>query len=185
MMADGQEIEKRAWKFLFGIRRSVRYHNCRRVHFDRLSNLSSLISILFGSASIASLLATGGKLVPLVASVIVTISSALNLVVGPTRRARDHSDLAKRFVTLEKEIVGVSVPTNEHLRQWMQQRLEIEKDEPPVLKVLDSVCHNDQLRALGYGPEHFVEISPVQRLLAQFKDLSDHKIMKKQVPPKG
>jgi hypothetical protein len=183
-MAAGQEIEKRIWKFLFGVQRSVRYHNCRRVHFDRLSNLSSFISILFGSASIASLLATSGKVVPLIASAVVTISSALNLVVGPAKRARDHSDLAKRFVILEKEIVGVNAPTDEHLRQWMQQRLEIEKDEPPVLKVLDSVCHNDQLRALGYGPEHFLEIRRTQRLLAQFRDISDHKIMKKQLPPK-
>lgn len=182
-MADGQDIEKRIWKFLFAVRRSVRYHNCRRVHYDRLSNLSSIISILAGSASIALLLATAGKLAPILSAVIVTISSALNLVVAPSRRARDHSDLAKRFVTLEKEIVGVSAPTDADLRQWMQQRLEIEKDEPPILKVLDSVCHNDQLRALGYGAEHFVEISRVQRLLAQFKDISDHKITKKQLPP--
>jgi hypothetical protein len=184
-MADGQDIEKRIWKFLFGVRRSVRYHNCRRVHYDRLSNLSSILSILAGSASFALLLANAGKLMPLVASVVVTVSSALNLVVGPARRARDHSDLAKRFVTLEKEIVGVSIPTEEHLRQWMQQRLEIEKDEPPVLKVLDSVCHNDQLRALGYGDDHFVEISRAQRLLAQFRDISDHKIKRKQLPPRA
>jgi hypothetical protein len=178
-----EQAQRQLAKLLFGIRRSIRYHNCRRAYFDRINSLSSFISVLFSSAAIASLLASGGKAFLLAASSIVSIVSALNLVLGASRKAREHSDFAKRFVMLEKDIVGVQLATDEEIRKWIQRRLEIEADEPPVLKVLDSLCHNDQLRSMGYDPQEFLHITRLQRTFAQFKDISDHKIQKRVKAP--
>jgi hypothetical protein len=51
------------------------------------------------------------------------------------------------------------------LAAFTARRLEIEADEPPILKVLDSVCHNELLRAMGYDKSEFYRIGVVQRML--------------------
>jgi hypothetical protein len=45
-----------------------------------------------------------------------------------------------------------------------------------VLRVLDSICHNELLRAMGYDRSQYVEIAWYQRLLAQFVDVREHAI---------
>jgi hypothetical protein len=84
--------------------------------------------------------------------------------------------LAKRFIQLEKSIIGVKEPTEEDVRRWAQERLEIEIEEPPKLQVLDSMCHNDLCRAMGYDQSEFVTVSPAQRLLAHVTDVGAHHI---------
>ena len=32
-----------------------------------------------------------------------------------------------------------------------EKRLELETTEPPALRALDTICHNELLRAVGYG----------------------------------
>jgi hypothetical protein len=56
------------------------------------------------------------------------------------------------------------------------KRLEIEANEPPVKRVLDSLCHNDLCRAMGCAPDQFVQVKLYQRMFAQFVDINQHKI---------
>ena len=41
---------------LFGVRRSIRYHQRRRAFFDRLDQFSNMLSVIFGSAAIYGVL---------------------------------------------------------------------------------------------------------------------------------
>jgi hypothetical protein len=54
--------------------------------------------------------------------------------------------------------------------------LAIEADEPPILRVLDAICHNELLRAMGYPKEREAQIAWYQRLLASFVDIREHAI---------
>ena len=45
-----------------------------------------------------------------------------------------------------------------------------------TLRVLDSICHNELLRAMGYDQSQYVEIAWYQRLFAQFIDIREHAI---------
>ena len=67
------------------------------------------------------------------AALVVGILSGIDLVFGVNAKAREHSDLRRRFIELEKEIVGVIEPTANDIRLWQQKRLTIEADEPAVL----------------------------------------------------
>lgn len=161
-------------ELLFHIRRSIRYHNCRRRFFDNLNTTSQLISIIAGSATVFAVISNLG-IAPYVAAV-VTIFSAFNLVVSPTRKSILHADLAKRFIDLEESITGTEVVTEREIREFKRQRLRIERDEPVVLRCLDTLCHNEQLRADGYGEEHFLTLNRRQRWLAPLVDISPHLI---------
>ena len=43
--------------------------------------------------------------------------------------------------------------SDEDRRKYMNMRLDIEADEPPTLSVLNVMCHNEQLRAMGRHKE--------------------------------
>jgi hypothetical protein len=163
----------RAWHgFHFDIRRSIRYHNRRRVHFDRLDRLTNMVSIVFGSAAVFGVLEHRYQALALTAAAIVTVVSAINLVMGSSMRARDHAEFARRFVLLEKEIVA-SAPDAETLKQLTAKRLDIEVDEPPVLRVLDCLCHNEEMRAQGYPKEQLANIRWWQALLSPLIDVRE------------
>lgn len=161
---------------LFGVRRSIRYHNRRRSFYDRFNSFVNAMSLIMGSATVYGVLQENVHLLAIVAPALVTVFSSINLVIGSSHQARVHHDLCKRFIYLEKKISGCIAPSEEKLAEWISERLEIESEEPPVLHVLNCICHNELARAMGYGPEHFAKISFFQRLFAPLVDIREHTI---------
>ncbi|MGE0487357.1 MAG: hypothetical protein AB7Q81_24600 [Gammaproteobacteria bacterium] len=175
-------LDDRLYELDFAIQRSIRYHSRRRAFFDRCSSLGDALAVVFSSATVASLLnQTATDLAPWFAAV-VTVVAALNLVVGSARMARTHHDLARRFIALEAEIAVVVEPDEANYRRWVAARLAIEAEEPPVLRVLDTICHNDVLRAMGFDPSYAIPVGPVQRRLAHFCDFREHALKQAQYP---
>lgn len=170
------DLAKRFHVLLFGVRRSIRYHNRRTRFFDRLHTASTFLSALAGTATIASVLAKAGPWWTLTSALAVTVFSVIDLVIGSAQAARLHSDLARRFFELEKSMNEVPAPTEEDMIRLSNQRLDIEKDEPPPLKILDSICHNELLRAMGYDHSKQVNIKWYQRLLANYMDIGEHTV---------
>src|SRR5438067_2520863 len=126
-MSTNEQVQTDLRELLFHVQRSIRYHNCRRRFFDNLNNVSQLISVIAGSATVFAVISNLG-IAPYVAAV-VTIFSAFNLVVSPTRKSILHADLAKRFIDLEETITGTEVVSEHEIRDFKQQRLRIERDE--------------------------------------------------------
>ena len=60
-----------------------------------------------------------------------------------------------------------------------EERLNIEADEPPALRVLDTICHNDLVHAMNLSREHIVPITIPQRICAPFFDLQREKIYRR------
>jgi hypothetical protein len=173
-MSATDSLDGRWSAMLFGIRRSIRYHQRRRAFFDRWDQIGNVVSLIFGSAAIYGVLDKDYHLLALVASALVTICSSVNLVYGSAQRARLHHDLSREFIALERQMVGA--PTEDVYQRVAEGRLDIEADEPPVLLVLDSMCHNELLRAEGYPRDLQAKITWWQRLFAQFFDWREHSI---------
>ncbi|VVE41655.1 hypothetical protein PCO31111_04207 [Pandoraea communis] len=169
------KAELECHNLLFDIRRSIRYHNRRRAFFDRLDQSTNMLSVIFGSAAVYGVLEQQYKAVALVAAGAVTVLSAINLVVGSSQRARTHADLARQFIALEKRMVG-AVPTEALILEMQSERLSIEAEEPPVLHVLNVLCHNEQMRSMGYPAEQMAKVGFWQRVFAQVFDFQQHKL---------
>jgi len=172
-----QEDEK--FNLLFGVRRSIRYHNRRERFFDRLHKVTTFLSALSGTATIAAVFAKAGPPWTIGFAALVAIFSVMDLVVGTSAAARRHNDLARRFFALEKQIISLKTLTDDDLIAFKTARLDIEAEEPPPLKVLDVVCHNELLRAMGYDRTEFIPIKWYQRLFCQFFDIREHAIPNK------
>jgi len=158
----------------FDVRRSIRYHQRRRRFFDGVDTLANMLSVIFGSAVIYGILAANFQALALASAALVTVVATINLVVGSNRKAWLHADLARRFVELERQLLAE--PDAQALRQARAVRLAIEADEPPILRVLDSLCHNEVLRAQGQDTHSVGPISGWQRLLAHVFDWQAQRI---------
>jgi hypothetical protein len=165
---------------LFSIRRSVRYHCRRRMFFQRFHRITTAGSLILGSAAVAGFMAQNNLgYWAAGASALGAVLSAITLAVGTTQAIQLHDDLGRRFLNLEKELVRAGENATEELvLRVTLERLDIEADEPPILKVLDIICHNELARAMGCGPEHMWEVGPLQRWLANVVDFREHTLRK-------
>ena len=176
-----QQLRNKRYALLFGIRRSVRYHVKRQQFFDRLHSLTSALSIILGSTAVVALIKDNWDYVGIPAAALVTVLSSIDLVVGYSKKARLHERLSGKFIDLEKKIISVNEAefSDADLAHCTQDRLNIEAEEPPAKNVLDSICHNEMLRAQGIrDASEYVRITTLQRLLAQFCDYRQNEIVK-------
>lgn len=159
---------------LFGVRRSVRYHDRRVAFYERIHNVILLAALVLGSASIAAFAADFAqgwdqwlKLAP---AALVSVLASIDLVVGTSAKARLHDRLKRDFINLETEMESHWGDSEEQVAQWTSRRLRIEADEPPVLRMLDTLCHNELVHAMGYPEDRQIPVGRVQRLLSPFGD---------------
>lgn len=177
-----ETIDKELRDLLFGVRRSVRYHTRRRLFFDRLHKFSTFLSALAGTATVASVLAKLPAPWTIAFAAAVAVFSVIDLIIGTAQAARLHHDLARQFFTLEKDLISLQNPSQEDINRLTGQRLDIESNEPPPLKVLDSICHNELLRAMGYNQSEYLTIKWYQRLFSQLFDVKEYDIKKLPTP---
>lgn len=164
---------------IFDVRRSVRYHRRRQKFYTFMDNLTNFISLICGSSVIYAALSDDAlKLWILYTAIAITAASAVNILLAFSQKARDHSNLANDFIALEIEMIEVDkeVVTLEQLAELKKKRLRIEVKEPPILIVLDSICYNEQSRAVGLLHKNEVVIGWFQRLCAPFFDFNAHKL---------
>ena len=160
----------RTYKFLFGIRRSVRYHMRRRQFYEKWHawtvGASAVIASSAGAAIFAQL--PGGlHWLAAAAAILVGVLSALDLAVATVKRADQHSDLARRFIDLEKRFAHGNDLDDEAFASAVRTRLEIQASEPPTLRLLDAMCHYEEKRSVGYPPEK-VQIPALRRWTANW-----------------
>lgn len=158
---------------LFDTQRSIRYHTRRRAFFDRLDQMTNMLSVIFGSAAVFGVLEKDYQALALVAAAVVTVTSAINLVLGSAQRARAHADFSRRYVALERRLSCEPKCDDALLRDVRAERLCIEAEEPPVLHVLNVICHNEQMRAMGYPRKQWAPVRWWQALFAQVVDLRE------------
>jgi hypothetical protein len=161
------------YNFLFDIRRAIRYHERRKSFFYRVQNIASFFTIIMAGVVIMDAVKKGVTPEWMVyVGVSAALLSALDLVIGFSRRAEIHSQLREKFAELEIDIV-IGPPIGDVWIDYQKRRLFIEKDEPATYFIIDGLCRNELLIADGFSPKdkkeakHFAKINFFQRITAQ------------------
>ena len=128
----------------FGIEKSMRYHQRRRGHYERLHKFIMFLTVICGSAAFAQVLGRSEYF-----GAATAFFAAGDLVWGPSHLARDHEILFRRFSDLAIAIRTTVSPTQESYVQWLKKRISIETDEPPIYWALEADCDNEVRRAKG------------------------------------
>lgn len=172
------ELNDEQFKLLFNVRRSIRYHDRRRAFFDLLHQVTSVMTILMAGSVLFEVARPGDNPVWMILlSIIAALFAAVDMAVGFARRGNEHKMLRSRFADLEIAML-LSDLADPDWKDHKKERLCIEKDEPPVYVVLDLLCHNELLVAMGYDKKedaiHFVAISDWKALTSQLWRWENH-----------
>lgn len=111
----------------------------------------------------------GGKSTLLAQVLIGTVAglSAIDNVLGFSKKSKRHFDLCRRFSELAASIEEWDA-TEANLKKAKARRIKIEEDEPPIKRLIDIVARNEELRARGYPPSDFAPISWLQAIFGYF-----------------
>lgn len=136
----------------FAVRKSIRYHSKRRKFFDSLDYFTKCVTTLTGSSAFVALLPATTLIVygyplALILTAIVAFFSTCDLVFGFSKKSQLHDGLQRKFSALLRLIL-LNNPTDDLVRKWQAERIEIEQDEPTHLTLLTDVCHNEEAIAL-------------------------------------
>ena len=167
---------------LFDVQRSIRYHSKRQHFYESCYKLVLFVGLLSGPASIViretELSVT---IVILIPSLIVSLLTGISLIYGLYHKAALHIDLMREFIDLERALeTKRNKPTQNLIDNVKDKSLQIEAKEPPVLQVLDIVCHNELSLSKGYGQDELYQIRFHQRLLRHFFDWDPNSIQQPQ-----
>lgn len=137
-------------RLLFGIRRSVRYHDRRLAHYQSLQKVTNFLTVMLSGVVLFDIAGSSipgfVKWISLPAAVL----SALDLVVGYGHLGSLHRDLKHKFTNLERRMIVRA--SNDSTANVQADRIVTEADEPPPFRALDGLCHNELLIADGASP---------------------------------
>lgn len=159
--------QAKQFDLLFGVVKSVRYHNHRRAHYERLHQLTNVAAIITAGYAF---LAVSEVSLPIWTSALGMLSAllaAFDLVIGYSRMADCHRNLSRRFSCLEQDM-GDSDVAEADLKKFTRERLEIEKDEPPIYRALDVLCDAETCRAFGCADERMIVLSGFEAMTANW-----------------
>lgn len=146
---DIQSMTDKQFGLLFDVRRSIRYHDRRRSFFERLHQMTAGLTILLAGSVLFDVAKEGSTATWMVVlSIVAALLSVWDMVVGYSSKAGLHRDLKLRFGELEISILQ----GDDSATTWQDhqiRRLKIEQDEPAIYRVLDTLCHNEMIRAEG------------------------------------
>lgn len=169
--AKQQAVSDLRREFLFGLRLSAKYHSRRRDFLDALHSWSLFVALVSGPATVVLFSPIGDGLpmwVKLLPAMVVTVVSAADQAFAFMRKAWLHNNLSSEYVLLERDLLQSGNPTSEtQLNGFKKTRIGIESREPPMMRALEDMCHNEMVIAQGLEGE-FVEVSFWKRLLAHF-----------------
>lgn len=165
------DLDDVKYALLFDVRRSIRYHDRRRAFFERMHRVTSALTIILAGGVIFELAGTGSPALWLQAiGAVAAVLAALDMVVGYAAKANLHADLRVRFVDLEIAMLSGGLE-EETWQKYLRTRLEIERDEPPVYRALDLLCHNEVCKAEGVRAN--ATVSSFQRMTSHLFTWSD------------
>ena len=143
-------LDARRWALWWGVRRSIRYHDRRIVWFDAIHRAGRFLTLLAGGGAAATIIARHEPVATALALSCAAFA-ALDLAFDLPAKARLHAALKVKFVDIEREInlVGHDRLDDAALLRLCARRSEIERDEPPILRCLDALCHNELCRVDG------------------------------------
>ncbi len=175
---------------VFHVRRSIRYHSRRQRYFDRWHQLVIFFALAFSAlpvfvfrTELATYLPSWASILP---PLLVSLVASLDLVIGFSQKARAHTDFIRQFTDLERQLVAPDGEEDRTIALVHGEMLALEATEPPVRPVLNTLCHNELLRAMGYPREYEVPVGRIPRYCAQFFNMdADNLWAKPSTPPEN
>ncbi len=151
LSADAKDLE-------FYLAVEVHYHRSRQAWLSAAHRWMMFVAILFGTAAAA-------QLFPMFAGFSVACAAAADLCFDFVGRAAQHSDLARRYLGLARDLAGARQDKTA-CQKILAALIDISGDEPPVYTAAKELAHNLAIQGLGRDVAAMVAVPQNKRLLA-------------------
>ena len=154
---------------------SALYHRKRERFLALCDRAGKALALVAGTAAFSSILGTAEA--KSYAGLVVGIATLPGLIFAWADKARLHSELAQKYITLQSEIISVGERdfTEEQCFSWQARLRSIEVNEPPTLTILVRICQNQIAMAAGQSDAAY-KISSTERFFAQIFDMQSSKL---------
>lgn len=159
-----EEVTDLDWEFehlSFAVQKSRRYHEHMCAFFGMWRDRMRVVTAVAGSGAFLLVTAEVKGWAEAI-SAFVALWAVLDIIVSPDKKAEQHRKLCERFVRLAEELATVD-KTQQKLDECTRDRLRIERDEPPVKRLVDLQARNDECRARSYPADRELPLSKWQR----------------------
>jgi len=129
------ELERTYRDLKFDLQRCAFYHGMRARFFDTTGKIISLVSVVAGAGAFSSLV-SGSQYVISILACITAFFSGLNIIVGFSRRGRDHEILRGKYYSLMIDLERARKDV-EKLREVEFKKLGFFADGPIFFTALD------------------------------------------------
>ena len=157
-------VEDERWDLLWGVRRSIRYHDRRRRFFDVCHRVVVGTGVVLAMIGFTVANEALDEKWLTVFSILSMFAFLLDLFLGFSNCAQLHTNLKQKFGELEADIIKNK---QDDMAPFRAQRLQIEMDEPPILRALDILCHNELARSIEETKEDIYKVGFLQRMTSQ------------------
>lgn len=144
------------------VHRSRRYHSKMQYFNQSINDTFSALNAVLGAGAFMSLIGGDGTMIAKILIGTVALFSAVDSVVGFGKKAAIYGELAGKFTELAAKM-EIWAATPDNLQLAKAERLRIEKDEPPIKRLIDLEARNEEMRSRGYGADQMVPLSKWQR----------------------
>lgn len=151
----------------FAISRCRRYHEKMQSFYERWHDRVAVSNAVLSGTAFVSLVGGKGTLIATILTALVATAAAFDAKLQPSKKAKKHSDLARRFTELASKL-AMRDATNDNLRWASAERLNIEKDEPPVRRLVDLQAMNEEYRARGVPEASQIPLTRFQRRIGYY-----------------
>lgn len=169
-----RNVERPNWVsgLVFSLEVSLRYHKAREAHLSGYLRFVSWANVVGGSAVVGNLVGQTefAEAFILLIGVALTAINGHVVTSGVGERQRLHSDLARRFATLQFKIEKACEDETGLLSEavYRQERREIEQDEPAIYCALQDIKYNEVCVSLGYNSDHLIKVSRIHRFFRNY-----------------
>lgn len=154
----------RHWGLLWNARLGIRYHMHLHAAYSRMGKFITAFTLLMSTAAFTAVYQSEG-VPPELAKWLVCIAALLQtieLVVDTKGKAILHSTLRQKYLHFELSLLGRQYILESEEKEFNQERVSIEVEEPPINRALIDFCHNELVN-IYYTPEcrkeHLVSLS--------------------------
>lgn len=164
-----EENAKKVKDLVFNIQRSIRYHSRRQAFFETFDTSVNTANLILGSGAIVALIKETPGWLSISLTAVVAIISFLNLAMRSAQRSSLHSQLQQRFIDLLKRVKRLDPTQGDcgpNFKKCEEKMLDIERDEPPIYRIVDLLAHNEQCRAQGASETHIYHVPKFMVLTA-------------------
>lgn len=150
---------------MFHVDVSIRYHTRRRRFYENGQQVALFTGLMFALGTVHELM----ELIPAHLRILLGVAGAvvivLSIIARAGAKASEHNDLKRRFIELQTEMErGRGSATEDHVKEWVAQRLSIQTDEPPINRVTHAFAYNELVRSKGMKNPRYVTIRWYHRL---------------------